>query len=58
MTAKQYRITITLSKELYLELEERAKKEVRSIGNLGLYLLLLGIEADKKQNAQSEGETA
>lgn len=50
--AKQYRIGISVSKELYEELESRAKNEVRTFGNLGLYLLLLGLEYEQVKQSQ------
>ena len=52
MSRKQYRIAISLSKELFEQLEERAKKEVRTPGNLGLYLLLLGLEHEQDKISQ------
>ncbi|WP_197036101.1 ribbon-helix-helix domain-containing protein [Fischerella sp. PCC 9605] len=54
---EQYRITITLSKDLYLQLDERAKKEERKLANLGLYLLKLGLEYEKQQSSQGEVES-
>lgn len=52
MRQKQHRISISVSKELFEQLEERAKKEVRTPGNLGLYLLLLGLEYEKVKNSE------
>ena len=47
---KQHRVSVSLSKEVYSYLEERSKKEVRSVGNLALYLILKGLEAEKAEN--------
>lgn len=49
MPRKQWTITITLNKELYLELEERSKNEERTKSNLALYLLKKGLESEKQQ---------
>ena len=49
MTNKQRKVTITLDKELYLEIEERSKNEERTKANLCLYLLKKGVESEKQQ---------
>ncbi|MBE9217015.1 ribbon-helix-helix protein, CopG family [Plectonema cf. radiosum LEGE 06105] len=46
MSKKQWRISITIDKELYEQLEERAEREARTLASLGKYLLLKGIEAE------------
>lgn len=49
MARRQWTITITLDKELYLELEERSKKEERPKSNLALYLLKKGLESESQK---------
>lgn len=49
MVNKQWKATVTLGKELYLELEERSKKEERSVANLCLYLLKKGLESEQQK---------
>lgn len=51
--SKQWRITVTVDKELYLQLEERAKQEARTLASLGKYLLLKGIENENQQSAST-----
>jgi hypothetical protein len=59
---KQWRITVTVDKDLYLQLEERAKREARTLASLGKYLLLKGLEGEKTDeitlNATSEDDAA
>ncbi|BAZ19117.1 hypothetical protein NIES4071_110020 (plasmid) [Calothrix sp. NIES-4071] len=46
---KQWRITVTVDQELYSQLEERAKKEARTLASLGKYLMLKGIESEANE---------
>ena len=46
---RQWKIAITIDKDLYLELEERAKKEARTLSNLGKYFFLKGLQAEKDE---------
>ena len=55
MSKKQWRISITIDKELYEQLEERAEKEARTLASLGRYLLLKGIETE---NGDTDRESA
>lgn len=60
MSKKQWRISITIDKELYEQLEERAEKEARTLASLGKYLLLKGIETENGNgtNTTQEDEAA
>lgn len=60
MSKKQWRISITIDKELYMQLEERAEKEARTLASLGKYLLLKGIETEKnnESNASKDDKAA
>lgn len=49
---KQWRIAITVDKELYQILEARAEKEARTLASLGKYLLLKGLEAEKTETGK------
>lgn len=53
---KQWRITVTVDEELYSRLEERAKKEARTLASLGKYLMLKGIESEESQPSNSKDE--
>lgn len=44
---RQWKVGITLGKELYSQLEERSKKEERTMANLCLYLLKKGLESEQ-----------
>jgi hypothetical protein len=48
---KQWRIAITVDKDLYEFLENRANKEARTLASLGKYLLLKGLEAEKTETS-------
>ena len=54
---KQWRIAITVDKELYELLENRANKEARTLASLGKYLLLKGLEAEKIEASNKWGAT-
>ena len=47
MKVRQWKVTITLSQEMYEELQARAEKEARTLASLGKYLMLKGLEAEK-----------
>ncbi len=47
MKVRQWKVTITLSQEMYEDLQARAEKEARTLASLGKYLLLKGLEAEK-----------
>lgn len=54
---KQWRITVTVDKELYLQLEERAKKEARTLASLGKYLLFKGLESEEQPPTVTPSES-
>ncbi len=51
MKARQWKVTITLSQEMYEQLQARADKEARTLASLGKYLLLKGLEAEKTETS-------
>lgn len=47
---KQWKITVTVDENLYKQLEDRAKKEERSLANLVKYLFLKGLSTEDFNN--------
>ena len=52
MTKRQYRLNITVNKELHEFLTEKSKDELRSAASLAKYYLIKGLEAEGVQGVE------